>query len=64
MSRTSNPEKYIICKNFNPNKNIVLQKLINNIENIITESSKNFIFDIFPSVKIPQEYLKLFRGLL
>ena len=61
MSRTSNPEKYIICKNFNPNKNIVLQKLINNIENIITESSKNFIFDIFPSVKIPQEYLKLFR---
>lgn len=39
-SRIANSEKYLICKNYKPNKNII-NFFINNFENIFNDSNKN-----------------------
>ena len=54
FSRQSDSEKYIICKGFKNNSN--------NIKSLEKIKSKinNFIFDIYPELTIPREYINKF----
>ena len=63
FSRNSNSEKYLICKNFkfNPDSKELNDK-ITILENILKQAnSKLFVNDIFPSFKVPDEYVNIFK---
>ena len=63
FSRNSNSEKYLICKNFkfNPDSKELNDK-ITILENILKQAnSKLFVNDIFPSFKVPDEYVSIFK---
>jgi 23S rRNA U2552 (ribose-2'-O)-methylase RlmE/FtsJ len=65
FSRTSNSEKYIICKTFkyDQKKNsTLLNKKIKILEKILDEmNSIKFVFDIFPHFDLPENYLDKFK---
>lgn len=57
LSKASNSDKYLICKNFK-SKN---DKLIYNIEKIIVSYKDKYIFDIFLSLILPREFINSFK---
>jgi 23S rRNA U2552 (ribose-2'-O)-methylase RlmE/FtsJ len=60
FSRASTSEKYLICKEFKSDK--MLDSKIKLLENAIELMNSNkFVFDIFPSLIIPQTYLDTFK---
>ena len=66
-SRESNSEKYIICKNFKYDQvkdaKVVEDKLIN-LEKILENMKTNdFVFDIMPELKLPDDFISTFRYL-
>jgi len=65
FSRESNSEKYIICKEFkyDPSKDeALLDKKIKTLESILEGmNSMNFVFDIFPGLDLPSDYLDKFK---
>jgi 23S rRNA U2552 (ribose-2'-O)-methylase RlmE/FtsJ len=62
FSRASNSEKYIICKGFKYDQNKELDQKIKPLEDILERmNSKNFVFDIFPDMNLPLEYLDKFK---
>jgi hypothetical protein len=59
LSRTSEPEKFIICKNFKATHN---KNFISNIENIINKLNvKMFLNDIFIDFDIPNDFLNFIK---
>lgn len=58
MSRPSNSEKYIIFKDYEPNKQI-----ISIFEKVLIEFDNNFLIDFFPSLKIPEKIIEVFVDL-
>jgi 23S rRNA U2552 (ribose-2'-O)-methylase RlmE/FtsJ len=67
MSRESNSEKYIICKNFkysHEKDNTLLKNIIQKLENIFTNYSNNkYINDIFIDFDIPKDYIDSFKNM-
>jgi len=60
FSRASTSEKYLVCKGFKSDKS--LDSKIKLLENAIELMNSNkFVFDIFPSLIIPQTYLDTFK---
>jgi 23S rRNA U2552 (ribose-2'-O)-methylase RlmE/FtsJ len=61
FSRLSNSEKYLICKHFKYDQkkdNKFLEQKIKVLEKCLTEmNSLKFVYDIFPSLLLPNEYL-------
>lgn len=57
LSKASNSEKYLICKNFKSKDD----KLIYNIEKIIVNYKDKYIFDIFLSLILPREFINTFK---
>lgn len=64
LSRPSNPEKYIICKDFKYDQkkdSTLLDKKIKTLEEVSEKmNSKKFVFDIFPKLILTREYLDKF----
>jgi len=59
ISRQSTSERYLILKGFKSNKNV--DELIEILENILKSfDNKNYIFDIFPNLDIPRDYMTFF----
>lgn len=65
FSRESNSEKYIICKRFKYDQKKDKTKLNTRIEQLeyILENinSNDFVQDIFPDMKLPNEYIDMFK---
>lgn len=65
FSRTSNSEKYVVCKGFkyDPKKDSkTLDTLIAPMEKVLEEmNTLRFVFDIFPDLIVPGEYLDKFK---
>ena len=64
LSRDSNSEKYLICKNFKfePNSPELL-KLIENFENILKQmDTQMFVNDIIPDLEIPQDFINKIKN--
>ena len=61
FSRPSNSEKYIICKKFKYDQkkdSVFLDAKIANMEKVLEKIKGNkFVFDIYPKLTIPMEYL-------
>jgi 23S rRNA U2552 (ribose-2'-O)-methylase RlmE/FtsJ len=56
MSRITNSEKFLICKNFKKINN--LSKIIENLEHILNKSNNDkYIFDFITNINISKEYL-------
>jgi len=61
FSRTSNSEKYIVCKGFKYDQNSIANKL-KSLENILElMNSMKFVCDIYPDLDMPKEYLDRFK---
>jgi 23S rRNA U2552 (ribose-2'-O)-methylase RlmE/FtsJ len=61
FSRTSNSEKYIVCKGFKYEQKSIDKKL-KSLENILENmNSMKFVFDIYPDLEIPHDYLDKFK---
>lgn len=65
FSRTSNSEKYLICKGFKydqkKDKNI-LEVLYSDLEKILKQfDSEQYIIDILPKIKVPDKFLNMLR---
>jgi 23S rRNA U2552 (ribose-2'-O)-methylase RlmE/FtsJ len=59
-SRSSTSEKYLVCKGFKSEKGI--DNKIKLLENAIELMNSNkYVFDIFPSLIVPQTYLDTFK---
>ncbi len=65
FSRASNSEKYVICKGFKYDQKkdeALLDKKIKPLEAILESmNSIKFVFDIFPDMDLPSDYLDKFR---
>ena len=65
FSRSSNSEKYIICKGFKYDQKkdeALLDKKIKPLESILESmNSMKFVFDIFPDMELPLSYLDKFK---
>ena len=65
FSRISNSEKYVICKGFkyDQKKDMkVLETRLNTLEGVLEGmNSLKFVFDIFPELIVPGEFLDKFR---
>jgi hypothetical protein len=64
-SRQSNSEKYVICKGFHYDQKKDVQLLntkIKTLERVLEEMNSNkFVFDIFPDLVLPLNYLDKFK---
>jgi hypothetical protein len=64
LSRPSSSEKYIVCKNFKYDQkkdSVLLDKKIKVLEDILSKMNiKKYVFDIFPKLSLPREYLTKF----
>jgi hypothetical protein len=58
LSRPSDSEKFIILKNY---LDLDSKKIIKNLEEIITESKKNYLTEIFMDVEIPDSFVDHFK---
>jgi hypothetical protein len=59
LSRPSDNEKYIICKNY---KNKDDKKIINNLKEILkTIKSNEYISDVFLDFQVPKDFLDVFK---
>ena len=60
LSRISNSEKYIVCKNFIPNNNLDtnIKKLEYILEDINKLDKNTYLFDIFPDYEISENIYK------
>jgi hypothetical protein len=54
FSKMSNSEKYVVCKGFKKGKSI------KSLENIF-DKMKNYVFDIYPDLELPSEYINKFK---
>ena len=65
FSRASNSEKYVICKGFKYDQRkdeALLDKKIKPLEAVLDSmNSLKFVFDIFPDMDLPSEYLDKFK---
>ena len=65
FSRESNSEKYLVCKGFKYDQKKdkdSLDKKISKLEKVLEELSSNlYLQDIFPDLKLPDEYLNMFK---
>ncbi len=65
FSRASNSEKYVICKGFKYDQKkdeALLDKKIKPLEAVLDSmNSIKFVFDIFPDMELPHEYLDKFK---
>lgn len=61
LSRISNTEKYVICKNFKYKQNSTELnnkiKIFEDLYNVIIENPKKYIYDIFPNLIVDPEYI-------
>ena len=65
FSRQSNSEKYIVCKGFKYDQNkdaSLLKTKLASLEGVLEGmTSKQFVFDIYPELMVPPEYLERFK---
>jgi len=64
LSRNSESEKFLICKNFKySSSDKILSVIINKIKNILKEikSSDKFLNDIFLNLEIPEDFINNFK---
>lgn len=65
FSRTSNSEKYVVCKNFKYDQkkdSKVLEPKLKSLEKVLEDmNSLKYVFDIYPELVVPKEYLNRFK---
>ena len=65
FSRTSNSEKYVVCKGFKYDQkkdNKVLEPKLKSLEKVLEDmNSLKYVFDIYPELVVPKEYLNRFK---
>jgi hypothetical protein len=65
FSRVSDSERYIICKNFKYDQSkdsAMLNKRTKNMELVLERMGSNkFVFDIFPDLELPLDYIDKFK---
>lgn len=63
FSRSSNSEKYLICKGFKYDPNSKdLQTIIKNLESILSKDNSNlFVNDIFTNLEVPEEFTNIIK---